>query len=186
MKTFLEYLPLIAFFAVYKTVDIYWATASLIATSALQIAYDYYLHKSVQKRHLIFFGIALLMGTLTIAFQDDTFIKWKVTVVNFAFALGILISSKVFNKNPLKAMLGNELKLPSTLWDKLAYAWTGFFLFCGALNLYIAYNFSQAFWVNFKVFGLTGLTLIFTVITIALLYPHLPKDPKNSDDEIKK
>lgn len=181
MKTLLEYLPLIVFFAVYKTVDIYWATASLIGTSALQIGYDYYLHKTVQKRHLIFFVIVLVMGTLTIFFRDDTFIKWKVTVVNFAFTLGILISMYGFKKNPIEAMLGGELKLPSEVWQRLAHAWAGFFVFCGSLNLYIAYNFSQEVWVNFKVFGLLGLTFAFAISTMLLIYKHLPKEEDAAD-----
>ncbi len=186
IKTVIEYLPLVAFFAIYKLVDIYWATASLIATSALQIGYHYVVDKHVQKRHIIFFVVALVMGTLTIAFRDDTFIKWKVTVVNLLLALGIIISHVFFKKNPMEAMLGKELVLPKAIWNRLAWSWAGFFTFCAALNIYVAYNFDQETWVNFKVFGLLGLTLVFTVVTMAMVFPHMPKEsdePKAALDE---
>lgn len=181
MQSLFEYLPLIAFFAIYKFVDIYWATASLIGTSALLVAFHYFKHKSVPKRHLVFFGIALVFGSLTLIFRDDTFIKWKVTVVNGIFALGLLISQYAFKKNLIKEMLGESMPLPDKVWARLSQAWAGFFAFCGALNIYVAYTMSQETWVNFKVFGLLALNLVFAVATIAFVYKYLPDEEKNAE-----
>lgn len=185
MSILMEYIPLITFFAVFKLVDIYWATASLIAISALQLAYHYLKHKTVKNQHIAFFVIALVFGTMTILFRDDTFIKWKVTIVNLVLAGGLLISIKFFNKNPLKAMLGKDIDLPEPIWNKLVFGWAAFFTFCAGLNLVVAYQFSQAFWVNFKVFGLLGLTLLFAIVSMAMVYPYLPKehDKKSESDD---
>ncbi|WAJ70997.1 septation protein A [Catenovulum adriaticum] len=176
MQNLFEYLHIAVFFIVYKTVDIYWATAALIGTTGLHLIYAWVKEKTLPKKHLILFLIVLLMGGLTIYFQNDEFIKWKVTVVNGLFALGIFISQAFFKISPIEKMLGKEIQLPSSLWAKVSYAWSAFFAALAVLNLYIAYNFSQDFWVNFKLFGLMGLTIAFTVITIAFLYPHLPKE----------
>lgn len=183
MPVFLEYIPLVVFFITYKFVDIYWATASLIATSALQIIYFLVKKEKVPMRNWVFFGLIAVFGGLTIFMHDDLFLKWKVTIINGVFAIALLISQYIFKKNLIKGFLSEALTLPENIWSKLNLSWAIFFAFCGGLNLYIAFNFSQEIWVNFKVFGLMGLTLIFALTSILALYKYLPKDESLSSKQ---
>ncbi|MFP2770455.1 septation protein A [Oceanisphaera sp. KMM 10153] len=170
MKQFAEFIPLIIFFAVYKTVDIYAATGALMAATCIQMLVHWLKHKKLEKMHLFTLVLVLFFGGLTMFFQDDAFIKWKVTAVNGLFAIGLLVSRYGFRKNLIKQMLGKEMTVPDAIWDKANLAWVGFFGFCGALNVYVAFNLPQEVWVNFKVFGLLGLTLLFTFATAIYLY----------------
>jgi intracellular septation protein len=180
MQAAFEYIPLIIFFVIYKFVDIYWATGSLIITSALHILYFVARKEKVPTKNWIFFGIIAIFGGLTIFLHDDTFIKWKVTIINLFFAAALLISNHVFKKNLLKQFLGEALTLPEKIWTKLNFSWATFFALIGLLNLYVAFNFEQDVWVNFKVFGLTGLTFVFAIASIMALYKHLPQDEPES------
>ncbi|MBL1378111.1 septation protein A [Zobellella iuensis] len=182
MKQFVEFIPLIIFFVVYKTVDIYAATGALMAATCVQMLVQWVRHKKLEKMHLITLVLVLFFGGLTMFFQDDAFIKWKVTAVNVLFALGLLVGRYGFGKNLLKQMLGKELTLPDAIWDKANLGWVGFFLFCGLLNIYVAFYLSQELWVNFKVFGLLGLTLLFTIATVFYLYRHQPAQEKNKQE----
>lgn len=181
MHALLEYLPLIIFFVIYKFQDVYWATAALIIASALQIIYHVIKKEPVPKRNLIFFGLIVVFGGLTIFLQNDAFLKWKVTIINGVFALALLVSQYGFKKNLIKQFLGESLTLPDNIWSKLNLSWAGFFLFCGLLNIYIAYSYPLDTWVNFKVFGLTGLTFVFAIVSIMSLYKYMPKDEQNLD-----
>ncbi len=176
MHAVLEYIPLIIFLLFYKFADLYWATGSLIVTSALQILYYLIKKEKVPTRNWIFFTLIAVFGGLTIFFHDDAFIKWKVTIINEFFAIALLVSHYVFNKNIIKQFLSESLTLPEPIWIKLNLAWAVFFALCGALNLYVAFSFDLDTWVNFKVFGLTGLTLVFAVGSILSLYKYLPQD----------
>jgi len=180
MKQFFEFIPLIIFFAVYKMQDIYAATLALIISTALLLAISYIKNKRVEKMHLISFVLILVFGGLTLVLRDDHFIKWKPTVINWLFGIVLLVSQFAFNSPLIKKMLGKEMTLPDQVWSKVNVAWALFFILCGCLNLYIAFSFSEAFWVNFKVFGLLGLTLVFTVATVLYLYKHLPKEQQQS------
>ena len=181
MANIFEFLHIGVFFVVYKMVDIYWATAALIGTTGLHLIYEWIKQKNMPKKQMALFLIVLVMGGLTLYFQDDAFIKWKVTVVNGLFAVGIFVSQAVFKVSPMESLLGKELPLPKALWAKISYAWAAFFAAVAVLNLYVAYSFSQEVWVNFKLFGLMGLTFAFTVATIVFIYPHLPKENKEDN-----
>ena len=183
MHAFLEYIPLVIFFVFYKFVDIYWATGSLIVASAIQIAYFLIKKQPVPKRNLIFFGLIAIFGGLTIYMHDDTFLKWKVTIINVFFAVALIISQQVFKKNIIKAFLDEALTLPDVIWNKLNLAWAMFFATCGLLNWYVAFNFSLEAWVNFKVFGLTGLTFIFAIGSVISLHKHMPDDQEEETAE---
>lgn len=174
MKQFFEFIPLIIFFAVYKMVDIYMATASLMVTTGLMLAYNYYKNGKVEKMHLITFVMILVFGAFTLILHDDLFIKWKVTVVYGLFAIALMVSQLFYKKPIIKQMLGKELSLPDNVWNNINSAWAIFFASLGVLNLYVAFNLPQDVWVNFKVFGLLGLTLLFTVLSGLYLYKYLP------------
>jgi len=181
MHALFEYLPLVIFFIFYKVFDLYWATGALIVLSALQILYYILRKKPVPKRNWIFFGLILVFGSLTIFFHDDTFLKWKVTIINVFFAAALLVSRYLLNNNIIKQFLQESMELPKAIWDKLNLAWAGFFVLCATLNWYVAFHFEQSVWVNFKVFGLTGLTFVFAIASIASLYKFLPQDEDNKN-----
>ncbi|MEL5444206.1 septation protein A [Serratia ureilytica] len=178
MKQFLDFLPLIVFFAFYKLYDIYVASGALIVTTALALVFTWVKYRKVEKMTLITFLMVLVFGTLTLVFHNDLFIKWKVTVIYALFALALLISQWVLKKPLVQRMLGKELTLPDKVWSNLNLAWALFFLACGLANIYVAFWLPQSVWVNFKVFGLTVLTLVFTLLSGIYIYRHMPAEQK--------
>ncbi|BEN54656.1 septation protein A [Serratia marcescens] len=178
MKQFLDFLPLIVFFAFYKLYDIYVASGALIVATALALVFTWVKYRKVEKMTLITFLMVLVFGTLTLVFHNDLFIKWKVTVIYALFALALLISQWVLKKPLVQRMLGKELTLPDKVWSNLNLAWALFFLACGLANIYVAFWLPQSVWVNFKVFGLTVLTLVFTLLSGIYIYRHMPEEQK--------
>lgn len=178
MKQFLDFLPLIVFFAFYKLYDIYVASGALIVATALALVFTWIKYRKVEKMTLITFLMVLVFGTLTLIFHNDLFIKWKVTVIYSLFALALLISQLVLKKPLVQRMLGKELTLPDKVWSNLNLAWAVFFLLCGLANIYVAFWLPQSVWVNFKVFGLTALTLVFTLLSGIYIYRHMPEEQK--------
>ncbi len=180
MKQLLDFIPLIIFFALFKLYDIYVATGALIAATAVQVAVTYFVYKKVEKMQLITFAVVTVFGGMTIFLHDDNFIKWKVTIVYTAFALGLAISHLI-GKSAIKSMLGKEISLPDSVWAKVNWAWVLFFAVCAVLNIYIAYQMPLDVWVNFKVFGLLIATFAYTIVTGVYIYKHLPKEQKDSN-----
>jgi len=181
MKFLFDFFPVLVFFIVYKLTDnIYHATAVLIAATVIQVGYTWIKERQVQRAHLLTLIFVVLLGGLTLLFQDDTFIMWKPTIVNWLFAVILLGSAFIGEKNLLQRMLEANLQLPSAIWRNLNYAWVLFFIISGVLNLYVAYSFSQEFWVNFKLFGLLGLTFLFVLLQGLYLSRHLQDEPEKS------
>lgn len=178
MKQFLDFLPLIVFFAFYKLYDIYVASGALIVATALALVFTWLKYRKVEKMTLITFAMVAVFGTLTLVFHNDLFIKWKVTAIYTLFALALLISQLVLKKPLIQRMLGKELTLPDRVWNHLNIAWALFFLACGLANIYVAFWLPQDVWVNFKVFGLTVLTLAFTLLSGIYIYRHMPEEQK--------
>ncbi|MEP8701755.1 septation protein A [Enterobacter roggenkampii] len=176
MKQFLDFLPLAVFFAVYKLYDIFAATKALIIVTAVVLIYSWIRYRKVEKMALITFVLVAVFGGLTIALHDVEFIKWKVTVIYALFAAALLFSQWFMKKPLIQSMLGKELTLPQGVWSRLNIAWAIFFILCGLANIYIAFWLPQDIWVNFKVFGLTALTLIFTLLSGVYIYRHMPQD----------
>lgn len=178
MKQFLDFLPLIVFFAFYKLYDIYVASGALIAATALALVFTWFKYRKIEKMTLITFVMVAVFGTLTLVFHNDLFIKWKVTVIYTLFALALLVSQVILKKPLIQRMLGKELTLPDKVWSNLNLAWALFFLVCGLANIYVAFWLPQDVWVNFKVFGLTALTLVFTLVSGIYIYRHMPAEQK--------
>ena len=176
MKQFLDFLPLAVFFAVYKLYDIFAATKALIVVTAVVLIYSWIRYRKVEKMALITFILVAVFGGLTIALHDVEFIKWKVTVIYALFAAALLFSQWFMKKPLIQSMLGKELTLPQVVWSRLNTAWAIFFILCSLANIYIAFWLPQDIWVNFKVFGLTALTLIFTLLSGVYIYRHMPQD----------
>ncbi|MFI8416975.1 septation protein A [Serratia sp. NPDC078593] len=178
MKQFLDFLPLIVFFAFYKLYDIYVASGALIVATALALVFTWFKYRKVEKMTLITFLMVAVFGTLTLVFHNDLFIKWKVSIIYALFALALLVSQLILKKPLIQRMLGKELTLPDRVWNNLNLAWAVFFLVCGLANIYVAFWLPQSVWVNFKVFGLTALTLVFTLLSGVYIYKHMPEEQK--------
>ncbi|MBP2166888.1 intracellular septation protein [Erwinia toletana] len=178
MKQLLDFLPLVVFFVFYKLYDIFVASGALIVATGLALVVSWVLYRKLEKMTIFTFVLVAVFGTLTLVFHNDEFIKWKVTVIYSLFAVALLFSHFWMQKPLIQSMLGKEIQLPEYAWRKLNIAWALFFLLCGLANIYVAFWLSQAFWVNFKVFGLTGLTLLFTLFSGVYIYRLMPQEQK--------
>jgi intracellular septation protein len=164
MKLLFDLFPVVLFFIAYKMYDIYVATAVIIVATVVQVAYVYAKDKRVEKMHVITLVLILVLGGLTLVLQDENFIKWKPTIVNWGFALVFLGSHFIGEKPIIERMMGQAVHLPPIIWTRLSMMWIAFFVLAGVLNLYVAFNYSTDIWVDFKLFGLMGLTLVFIVL----------------------
>lgn len=178
MKQLLDFLPLVVFFVFYKMYDIFVASGALIVATGLALVASWILFRKVEKMTIVTFVLVAVFGTLTLVFHNDEFIKWKVTVIYSLFALALLFSQFFMQKPLIQTMLGKELQLPTHAWRRLNVAWAIFFLACGVANIYVAFWLPQEVWVNFKVFGLTGLTLLFTLLSGIYIYRLMPQEQK--------
>jgi intracellular septation protein len=168
MQLLFDFLPVIAFFVAYKLADIYVATLVIIVATILQVSIHWLRTRRFNPMHLVSAGFVLVFGGLTLAIRDATFIMWKPTVVNWLFAAAFLTSlwRRISDRPLIQRMLtatGAELQLTPTLWRRLNWMWVGFFVIMGAANLVVFNNFDEDTWVNFKLFGMFGLTLVFIV-----------------------
>ncbi len=164
MQLLFDFFPVIAFFATYKlTGDLFTATAVIIVAVIAQTAIQWFRFRKVSSMALISGVLVLIFGGLTLLIHDKAFIQWKVTVVNWLFALGFLASRFIGDKVMIQRMMGEQIQLETPIWRRLNWAWIGFFAALGAINLYVAYNFSEATWVNFKLYGMIGLTAVFAI-----------------------
>lgn len=163
MKLLFDLFPVIVFFIAYKLEDIYVATAVAIVATGLQVAWCKLRHGKVDKMLWISFWLFLVFGGATILLQNEAFIKWKPSILYWAFAVVLLVSKVFFNKNLMQAMLHEKVTLPEPAWSKLNLMWSAFFASMGFANIYVAYSFSTDTWVNFKLFGLTGIMFVFII-----------------------
>ncbi len=192
LKFIYDFLPIIIFFATYKLTDndIYAATTAAIIATIIHSAIQWLLHKKLEKQHIINLVVILFFGGLTLFFQDDTFIKWKVTVINWIFGLALLGSQFVGKKNIIQRQLDEAIQLPEPIWFRLNMMWVAFFMFCGLLNIYVAFFYGadltaearQEIWVDFKMYGMLGLTFAFMILQIFYLQRHIL--PEESAEEI--
>jgi intracellular septation protein len=173
MKFLFDLFPIILFFAAFKLFDIYTATAAAIAATFLQIGWLKWRRKKVDTMMWVSLVIIVVFGGATLALHDETFIKWKPTVLYWLFGTVIAAGELLFRRNLIRAMLGEQVRMPDGAWTRLNWSWAGFFAFMGAANLYVAYNFSTDTWVNFKLFGGMGLMLAFVVLQALFLARYI-------------
>ncbi|HYG54233.1 MAG TPA: septation protein A [Burkholderiales bacterium] len=164
MKFLFDLFPVILFFVAFKVADIYVATGVAIVATFVQVGWLKLRGKKVEPMLWASLAIIAVFGGATLLLQDETFIKWKPTVLYWLFGAVLALTATVFRRNLIRAMLSEQMQLPNPVWERLNWSWVGFFLFMGALNLYVAYNFSTDLWVNFKLFGGMGLMLLFVVL----------------------
>jgi intracellular septation protein len=176
MKFLFDLFPILLFFLAYKLYDIYVATAVAIGAAFLQTGLYWLKHRKFETMHLVTLGILVVFGGLTLVLHDPVFIKWKPTVVNWLFAVVFLGSRFIGRRTLVERMMSQAISVPAPIWLKLNWAWTLFFAATGVVNLYVAYNFSESTWVNFKLFGMVGLTLVFVFIQAFYLSRYIESD----------
>lgn len=175
MKFLFDLFPVILFFAAFQLWGIFVATAVAIAASFVQIGWLTLRGRKIDKMLWASLAIIVVFGGLTLLLRDKTFIQWKPTVLYWLFA-AVLAGAALGGRNLIRSMLSEQVQLPSAVWTRLNWSWVGFFAFMGAANLYVAYNFSESAWVNFKLFGGMGLMLLFVIAQALLLSRYLPED----------
>jgi intracellular septation protein len=173
MKFLFDLFPVILFFVAFKFFGIYIATAVAIVATVAQILWVCYRHRKIDNMQWVTLGVIVVFGGATLLLHDETFIKWKPTVLYWLFAASLLIAEFGFRKNLIKAMMGKQITLADSIWRWLLMSWIGFFVIMGVLNLYVAFNFSTDAWVNFKLFGGTGLMVAFVVLQALFLAKYV-------------
>lgn len=200
MKFLFDLLPVILFFAAYKLggahpkaahallsgwlgdgiavsqAPILIATVVAIAATALQIALVWLRHRKVDTMLWVSLAIITVFGGATLFFHNPTFIKWKPTALYWLFGCVLLGSAALLHRNLIRNMLEAQIRLPDPVWERLNLAWASFFIAMGLLNLYVAYNFSEETWVDFKLFGGIGLMLAFVLGQGFYLSRHLEEE----------
>jgi len=177
MRLLFDLFPVILFFVAYKTWGIYEATAVAIVAGIGQIVWLKLRRKPVDNMQWVSLAIIVVFGGMTLLLHDETFIKWKPTVLYGLFAVVLLVSRLAFGRNLIQAMMSKQVELPAPIWERLNLAWVVFFAALGVLNIVVAYNFSTDAWVDFKLFGTLGLTLAFVVGQALYFSRHIQEEP---------
>ena len=215
MKFLFDFFPILLFFIAYKLYGIYVATAVAIAASFLQVTLYWLKHRRFEKMHLVTLALIVVLGGATLLLQDKAFFMWKPTAVNWAFALGFLLTQFIGDKPLVERMMSHAIEAPATVWRNLNISWVSFFLLMGFANLYVANFYFQAEaalfsasgqevdlqtcqqvyqgqlldlcnharemennWVNFKLFGMLGLTILFVIGQSIYLAKHMKQQPE--------
>lgn len=161
MKWLFDLFPVILFFVAYKLAGLYTATAVAIAATFLQIGWLRLRSRAVEPALWLSLGVIVVFGGATLLLHDEMFIKWKPTVLYLMFTVGLVVAHACFGRNPMRALMGRQITLPDGVWRGLNYAWAAFFAMLAVVNILVAQNFSTDAWVNFKLFGVTALMLVF-------------------------
>jgi len=181
MKFLFDFFPVIIFYVAYSVSKklvgevngMVIATALLIAATCIQVAVTWYRKHKVEKMHVVVLVLAIVFGGATIYFHDPAYLVWKVTLANWLFAVAFL-ASHFFGESPIiKRMMQHAVELPEVIWTRLSYMWILFFAGVGVVNLIVARNVSFDTWVQFKLFGMLGLTIAFVVIQSFYLARHV-------------
>jgi intracellular septation protein len=177
MKLLYDFFPILIFFIGYKLYGIYVATSALIVASFVQVIYLWLRYKKVEPTHIIAFVLVLVFGGATLILHDAMFLKWKVSIVNWLFGAACLFSQWFSKKSIIQRLMEQNIQLPALVWNRLNSMWAWFFILMGSLNLYVAYHYTTSTWVDFKVFGMLGLTIVFVILQTLYLYKYLKVSP---------
>ena len=188
MKLLFDFFPVILFFVTFKLYEdqhqgILAATGVVIVATLIQVAITWVRNRKVENMHVVTLVLVVVLGGVTLLLDDEIFIKWKPTVVNWAFGLAFLASQFIGQRPLIQRMLGGNVELPDPIWTRLNLSWVGFFAFAGVLNLYVVYNFDTDTWVNFKLFGLMGLTVVFVIAQAFYMVRHAPEEPEETEPD---
>jgi len=195
MQQLIEMFPIVLFFLAYsangRSVDllgtqvtfngIYTATAVLMIATTIQVLLTWLITKRVEKRLLLMFIVVMATGSLTLILQNKIFIQWKPTLFNGALAVAFVVAPLIGNrKTLLERTLGQQLVLPVVAWQRLNYLWIANFILAGSANLFVAYQFSEATWVSYKLWSMIGFTLVLSLLTALIISPHIKDDQQSS------
>lgn len=164
MQLLVDYIPIVIFIIAYFYKDIFFATGVLMAVMPIVLLLQWVTTRKVNKIYLASTVLVLVLGSATLFYRNATFLYWKPTVLNWTIAAIFLGSQWIGDKTVVQRMLGSAARLSTAQWQRLNQLWVGFFVIAGAVNLFVAYNFSEEFWVKFKLFGMLGLTLLFVIV----------------------
>ncbi|HQQ62417.1 MAG TPA: inner membrane-spanning protein YciB [Pseudomonadales bacterium] len=192
MLQLLELLPLAIFVLVFRlkghSIDIaglhhdfdgiYSATAALMISTVLQVMIVWLWKRTIEKRLLWLLATVLVMGSATLLLHNPLFLQWKPTIFNWAMAIVLLVGHFVARKNIVHKLVGEQLQLPENICARISFVWAAYFIVVGALNLFVAYHFSEAFWVDYKLWSSIGFTVLISVVTAIIIAPHMQE---NSD-----
>ncbi len=185
-KLLFDFFPVALFFLVYKLYEdphqgILAATAVAIAASLAQVGWLRVRRRPIETMHLVTLALIVVLGGLTLWLNDERFIKWKPTLVNWLFGI-VFLGSQVVGPRPLvQRLMEGAVRLPRPVWRRLNLAWSAFFLFLGGANLYVAFSFDTDTWVEFKMFGLLGLTVVFVLGQSLLIARHVTEPAQATD-----
>jgi intracellular septation protein len=186
MKKFLfDLFPLILFFVAYRFADIYVATAVAMAAAVIQILWIKLSGKRIETMHWVNLVVIVFFGGATLWLQNDAFIKWKPTVLYWLFGAVLVVSKYLMGRNLMQKLLGEKVSMPDSGWDKLNLSWALFFITAGALNLFVAFSglFTESEWVNFKVFGLMALLIVFVIAQSIWLGKHMEQSEDDTQSQ---
>jgi len=176
MQLLFDFLPVLAFFIAYKLGGIYVATATIMVAMVVQALVQWFRQDKLSPMMLLSTVLVLIFGGITLLIRDKAFIQWKPTVLNWLFAMGFLLAPYFGGQTLVQRLMGAQITLEPRFWRMLNWMWVSFFTLMGALNIYVLYQFDEATWVNFKVFGMLGLTVLFVILQGLWLAGKLPKE----------
>lgn len=187
MKFLFDFFPIALFFITFKFYDdpqegVLAATAVAIIATIVQVFLFWLKNKRVEKMHIVTLVLITVLGGATLILKDPVFIKWKPTGVNWAFAIAFLGSQFIGSKPFVKRMMAHAVDLPEAVWMKLNLAWVAFFTAMGFANLYVAFNYDLSTWVDFKTYGMLGLTVLFVILQAIYLAKHMPEEGKKNNE----
>ncbi len=182
-KILWDFFPILLFFIVYKQFDIYIATATLMCASVFQVFIGWITTRKFEKMHIVTLVLVLVLGGATLLLQDIRFIKWKPSIVNWLFAVVFAGSHFIGERPIIQRMMSEHITMPNAVWFRLSMSWIIFFIISGLANIIVVFNFDTDTWVNFKLFGMLGLTLVFVILQSIFLSKYIMDDDENSDVE---
>ena len=180
MKQLLNFIPLIVFFIFLTIYDIFVGVQALMIASTISFLIILVMYKKIDKVELISYLMVMIFGGVTLLTREPNIIKWKVTIINFLFATALSVSQFIFKKNLIQKMLGKEIQLDITVWNKLNLIWIVFFIACGTFSLIATYYATDDFFWIFKVFILPAVSLIMSLISGIYIYRNMSKTTDNS------
>ena len=186
MKLLLDFFPILLFFGAFKIWGIFVATTVAIVATLFQLGWMRYRSGRTEPMQWLSLGVIVVFGGATLIAQDETFIKWKPTVLYWAMGGALLVGQVFFRRNWLQSLMKSQMALPDHAWRVMLWSWCSFFAVMGVLNIWVAYHFDTDTWVNFKLFGGMGLMLVFVLGQAMYLgrymdngdHPALPPESK--------
>lgn len=182
MQLLYDFLPIIVFVAVFKLQDIYAATAAIMIVMSIQVAVQWLRHRKVSNMLLVSTVLVVFFGAATLMLRNPIFIQWKPTIVNWLFAIVFLGSQFIGDKSMCERIMGEAIELESAFWRQLNLMWVANFTLLGAANIYVVYNFDEATWVNFKLYGMLGISLLTAVGQAIWVSAHLANRDKKQEE----